>query len=109
MRSAKHQALPPPKKKSAGAAALRGVVAFVGIMVLIVVGFFGFWLYYVTTAPDAFDSIGIEINNIMPEPLNTWGCQQLYARFGDERAPYGCVADDYTSWKVAPAPAGKVK
>lgn len=109
VRSAKHAALPPPKKKNAGAAALRGVVAFFGILVLIVVGFFGFWLYYVTTAPDAFDSIGIEINNIMPEPLNTWGCQQLYARFGDERAPYGCVADDYTSWKVAPAPAGKVK
>ena len=78
------------------------------MLVLAVVGFFGFWLYYVLKGPDAFDPIGIEINNIMPEPLNSWGCEQLYARFGHERAPYGCAADDFVSWKVA-KPAGKVK
>ncbi|MDV3249975.1 hypothetical protein DevBK_01385 [Devosia sp. BK] len=87
---------------------LRGLAAGLGVIVLAVVAFFGFWLYYVTSAPDAFDSIGIEINNIMPEPLNTWGCEQLYKRFGDDRAPFGCTADDYQSWKVA-QPTGKVK
>lgn len=87
---------------------LRGLLAGGGVIVLAVVAFFGFWLYYVLAAPDAFDSIGIEINNLMPEPLNTWGCEQLYERFGDERAPFGCTAGDYVSWKVAPK-AGKVK
>lgn len=98
----------PPVKKSRGASIWRGLMAAGVVLVLAVVGFFGFWLYYVLKAPDAFDPIGIEINNIMPEPLNTWGCQQLHARFGHERAPYGCAADDFTSWKVA-RPAGKVK
>lgn len=98
----------PPVKKSRGASVWRGLMAAGVVLVLAVVGFFGFWLYYVLKAPDAFDPIGIEINNIMPEPLNTWGCEQLHARFGDERAPYGCVADDFTSWKVQ-RPAGKVK
>lgn len=98
----------PPPKKSRGVNVMRGLLAGAGVLVLAVVAFFGFWLYYVTRAPDAFDAIGIEINNIMPEPLNTWGCEQLYARFGDGNAPYGCTADDYVSWKVAKA-ASKVK
>lgn len=89
-------------KPSRGHAALRGLVAGGSVLVLMVVGIFGYWIYYATSATDAFDAVGIEINNLMPEPLNSWACMQLYARFGDERAPYGCVADDYTSWKVAP-------
>lgn len=102
------QAANPAAKVKKGPNILRGIAAGASVLILAVVAFFGFWLYYVTTAPDAFDSIGIEINNIMPEPLNTWGCEQLYKRFGDDRAPFGCVADDYQSWKVA-QPAGKVK
>jgi hypothetical protein len=43
----------------------------------------------------------MEINNMMPEPLNLWGCTQLEARFGGDRAPFGCTAADYTSWKTA--------
>ncbi len=83
---------------------LRGLMAAGGVLVLAVIAFFGYWTYYVLAAPDAFDSIGIELNNIMPEPLNNWGCEQLYERFGDERAPYGCVSsEDWTSWRVAPA------
>lgn len=82
---------------------LRGLRAAVGVLLLAVIAFFGYWIYYVTSAPDAFDSIGIEINNIMPEPLNSWGCEQLYQRFGKERAPYGCVSsEDWVSWRVAP-------
>ncbi len=83
---------------------LRGLMAAGGVLVLAVIAFFGYWTYYVLAAPDAFDSLGIEINNIMPEPLNNWGCEQLYERFGHERAPYGCVSnEDWTSWRVAPA------
>ena len=96
------------KPRKQGPNWVRGLLAGGAVLVLAVVAFFGFWLYYVLAAPDAFDPIGIEINNIMPEPLNTWGCQQLYARFGDSNAPYGCVGDDFVSWKVA-VPRVKVK
>ncbi|MBN9331861.1 hypothetical protein [Devosia sp.] len=106
-RGAQLAANPPPKAKR-GPNIVRGLLAGGAVLVLAVVAFFGFWLYYVTVAPDAFDAVGIEINNIMPEPLNTWGCEQLYARFSDSNAPFGCTADDYVSWKVA-KPAGKVK
>jgi len=41
----------------------------------------------------------MEINNILPGPINEWGCDQLQKRFGDDRAPHGCTASDYTSWK----------
>ncbi|SEQ09140.1 hypothetical protein SAMN05428969_1918 [Devosia sp. YR412] len=88
-------------KPSAGKRALRGLLAGGSVLVLMVIGIFGYWIYYATSAGDAFDSVGIEINNLMPEPLNSWACTQLYERFGDERAPYGCVAEDFTSWKVA--------
>ena len=81
----------------------RGLAAGLGVLVLFAVGIFGYWIYYATSANDAFDSVGIEINNLMPEPLNDWACTQLYQRFGDERAPFGCVdTEDWTSWKVAP-------
>jgi hypothetical protein len=89
-------------KPSLAKRALRGLIAVVVVLVLAAVGIGGYWLYYVTNTPDAFDSLGMEINNLMPEPLNLWGCTQLEARFGDERAPFGCVADDYQSWKTRP-------
>ena len=89
-------------KPSAGKRALRGLLAGGSVLLLMVLGLVGYWYYYVTAAPDAFDSVGMEINNIMPEPINLWGCTQLEARFGDANAPYGCTADDYTSWKTAP-------
>jgi hypothetical protein len=72
---------------------------FFATLLLIVVGVFGFWLWYVTASDTAFQSPGMDINHLMPRPLNTWGCAQLKKRFGQERAPFGCVAADYTSWK----------
>lgn len=72
---------------------------FFGTLLLIVVGVLGFWLWYVTASPTQFQSPGMDINNLMPAPLNQWGCDQLKKRFGQDRAPFGCVAGDYTSWK----------
>ena len=86
-------------KKARGPRMLRAFLAFIGIIVLLIVGVLGYWLYYVTSAPTAFDSLGMELNLMMPEPVNAWGCQQLEARFGTERAPSGCTAADYQSWK----------
>ncbi|UJW87179.1 hypothetical protein [Devosia sp. SL43] len=78
----------------------RGVLGGLGVLLLMLIGAVGYWLYYVTSGPDAFDSVGMEINNIMPEAINLWGCTQLEARFGDSNAPYGCTASDYMSWKT---------
>ncbi len=71
----------------------------VAILLMLVIGVFGFWLWYVTSSPTQFQSPGMDINNLMPRPLNAWGCSQLKARFGHDRAPFGCVASDYKSWK----------
>lgn len=90
-----------PAKPSVGRRVLRGLLAGIGVLVLLIGGLVGYWVYYVTSGGDAFESLGMEINNMMPEPLNLWGCEQLEARFGGERAPYGCTADDYVSWKTA--------
>ncbi len=72
---------------------------FVLVILLIIGGVIGYWLWYVTSAASQFTSPGMDINNMMPAPLNRWGCDQLKKRFGDQRAPFGCVASDFTSWK----------
>lgn len=69
------------------------------VILLIVGGLFGYWLWYVTSAASQFTSPAMDLNNMMPAPLNRWGCDQLKKRFGDQPAPFGCVASDYTSWK----------
>ncbi|MET3927952.1 hypothetical protein [Devosia sp. 2618] len=78
---------------------LRVLMGLLIAIVLIAALVMGYWLWYVTSAGNAFDAVGIELNNMMPGPVNAWGCEQLQARFGDERAPFGCTADDYTSWR----------
>ncbi|KKC41425.1 hypothetical protein WH87_00235 [Devosia epidermidihirudinis] len=78
---------------------LRGLLAFVAIIALVVIGVLGYWVWYVTSAGSQFDSIGMEINNLLPAGMNEWGCDQLQQRFGDDRAPFGCTAPDYVSWK----------
>lgn len=78
---------------------MRGLkTLLVGIILAIVLSL-GYWAWYVTTSPTQFDQIGMEINNILPGPLNEWGCGELQKRFGNDRAPHGCTASDYTSWK----------
>ncbi|NLS16581.1 hypothetical protein HGP16_08410 [Rhizobium sp. P40RR-XXII] len=69
------------------------------VILLIIGGLFGYWLWYVTSAGSQFTSPAMDLNNMMPTPLNRWGCDQLKKRFGDQRAPFGCTAADYTSWK----------
>ena len=69
------------------------------VLALLVVGVLGFWLWYVMASSTQFQSPGMDINNLMPRPLNEWGCDQLQKRFGQDRAPFGCTAADYTSWK----------
>ncbi|NTJ61707.1 hypothetical protein G6M50_10385 [Agrobacterium rhizogenes] len=69
------------------------------VILLFIAGIFGYWVWYVTSADSQFTSPAMDLNNMMPAPLNRWGCDQLKKRFGDQRAPFGCTASDYTSWK----------
>jgi hypothetical protein len=85
--------------KKAGMSIMKRLGIWLAVILLAVVGFFGYWLWYVTSAESAFNSPGMDINNMMPAAINSWGCDQLKKRFGNERAPFGCVAADYTSWK----------
>ncbi|AYD00082.1 hypothetical protein [Neorhizobium sp. NCHU2750] len=78
---------------------MRGLKVLLGGILLVIVAGLGYWAWYVTTAPSQFDQIGMQINNILPKPMNDWGCGELKKRFGNDRAPYGCAASDYTSWK----------
>jgi len=86
-------------QKSAGASVVQGIKAFGIIILLMIVGLGGYWLWYVTAAPSQFTSPAMDINNLMPGPINKWGCAQLQKRFGDQNAPFGCTAGDYRSWK----------
>lgn len=86
----------PPKK---GPSLMKRLGLFLLVILLIIGGVFGYWVWYVTSAPSQFNSPGMDINNMMPEPLNRWGCDQLQKRFAQDRAPFGCVAADFQSWK----------
>jgi hypothetical protein len=103
--TAESAAKPPqaPSTPSAGRTALSFVLTKLRqallLIVLIVIGVVGYWLYYALAATDQFDQIGMDINNMMPAPMNEWACDQLQLRFGDQNAPFGCTADDFTSWK----------
>lgn len=86
-----------PTKK--GLSLRRRLALLLVFMLLIVGSIFGYWLWYVTAAPSQFNSPGMDINNMMPEALNQWGCSQLQKRFADDRAPFGCTAADHLSWR----------
>lgn len=86
-----------PQKK--GPSVLQRLGLVLAVLLLIAGGIFGYWLWYVTSAPSQYNSPGMDINNMMPAALNRWGCDQLKKRFGDGLAPFGCVASDYQSWK----------
>lgn len=93
------QAAPSLAPAKTGPSLLRRLGLFLLVILLIIVGIFGYWLWYVTSAPSQFNSPGMDINNMLPEALNRWGCDQLQKRFADGPAPFGCTAADYQSWK----------
>ena len=95
--------LTPDKGQGAGRALLgrvfSGLKRGLGVLLLVLMGVVGYWLYYVLAATNSHDSFGMEVNNLMPDPVNRWACGQLQLRFGDRPAPFGCVAADFHSWK----------
>ncbi|ARO15931.1 putative transmembrane protein (plasmid) [Ketogulonicigenium robustum] len=100
------QALPKPDPAVAPTAAAprklhwrRGIVGFFIMLLVILIAAGGYWLYYVTQSANRYDPIGMEINAILPDSLNSWGCAQMEQRFGKLPAPHGCTAADFRSWK----------
>ncbi len=79
--------------------AWKGLQIFFATLLLLIVGVLGFWLGYLTTSPIQFQSPAMDINDMIPAPLNRWGCDQLKRRFGEDRAPFKCTAADHMSWK----------
>ncbi len=54
----------------------------------------GRWFYYVAFADSPFDEVGIQINALMPGPINRFGCDLLEQRFGTKTMPpMGCGKD----------------
>lgn len=78
---------------------MRVILGIVGVIFLVIAAVLGWWLWHVTSGSDPFEPLGMEINAMLPAAMNEWGCDQLQARFDDQRAPYGCVAADWVSWK----------
>lgn len=78
---------------------LKGILIFLSVILLCIAGLLGYWAWYVTSSKTQYDQIGMEVNNLLPAPINRWGCDQLKKRFGSESAPHGCTAADFTSWK----------
>lgn len=59
----------------------------------------GYWLYYVTAAPEPYDEVGIDINKAMPKSLKAFGCAKLHARFAAQLPPYGCADATGMGWR----------
>lgn len=79
------------------------MLRFLGLAagVFVGVGLFlgGKWYVYVTSTTNPHDATGTELNALMPDAVNRWGCAQLHARFPDAMAPVGCRAADGENWR----------
>lgn len=79
---------------------MRKVLQLLLVIVIAVVAVVGFrWYRYVTNTESPYEEVGITLNNMMPGPINAWGCAKLKASFGNGLPPYGCQAADGTSWR----------
>ncbi|WP_184694216.1 hypothetical protein [Rhizobium leguminosarum] len=79
---------------------MRKLLRLLLVIALAVVVFTGFrWYRYVSNTDSPYDEIGITLNNLMPGPINSWGCAKLKTTFAGALPPLGCAAADATQWK----------
>ena len=57
------------------------------------------WYWYVTRGANPHDDTGTMLSELMPGPMNVWGCAPLRLRFPQTTAPKGCRAGDGVSWR----------
>ncbi len=68
-----------------------GVVkTLLGIVILLAIIVFGYWLYATYTIGTADDEMWIRVNSNLPAPLREWSCAEVNSRVLDAEAPEGC-------------------
>ena len=77
----------------------RVLVVASAMIAALVISIGGYWLRYVTAAPDPYEEVGIDLNNAMPGPLHAFGCAKLRARFAAQIPPYGCADATGLHWR----------
>jgi hypothetical protein len=68
------------------------IKTLLGIVILVAIIVFGYWLYATYTIASANDEIWVQVNSKMPDPLRKWACSQVNGRIGrtSAQAPTGC-------------------
>jgi hypothetical protein len=90
------------------ASAEMGVIkTLLGIVILVAIIVFGYWLYATYTIGSADDGIWIKVNSNLPAPLREWSCAEVNSRVQDAEAPAGCGGFWQTAETVEPAPAAE--
>ena len=64
--------------------------SILGIVIIVAIVVFGYWLYATYTMASADDKIWIKINSYMPAPLRKWSCDAVNARLTAGNAPASC-------------------
>ncbi|MGF1619160.1 MAG: hypothetical protein ACFCUR_00945 [Rhodomicrobiaceae bacterium] len=83
-----------------------GVIkTLLGIVILLAIIVFGYWLYATYTIGSADDEIWIKVNSNLPAPLREWSCAEVNSRVLDAEAPEGCGGFWQAAETVEPAPA----
>ena len=68
------------------------IKTLLGIVILVAIIVFGYWLYATYTIASANDEIWVEVNSRMPDPLRKWACGEVSGRIGGgAQAPTGCA------------------
>ena len=62
-----------------------------GIVILLAILVFGYWLYATYSSATANDRVWAQINGNMPDQLRKWACAQMNARLVEEEAPETCA------------------
>lgn len=73
------------------------IKTLLGIVILVAIIVFGYWLYATYTIAAADDEMWVEVNSRMPDPLRKWSCNEVNGRIAAAEAPTGCE----DAWKTA--------
>jgi hypothetical protein len=71
------------------------VKTLLGVVILLAIIGFGYWLYATYTMASADDKMWVEVNRRLPSQLRKWSCETVNARIRSEQSPDGC--DEF--WK----------
>lgn len=66
------------------------IKTLLGVVILLAIVVFGYWLYATYTIASVDDEIWIKVNSNLPAPLREWSCAEVNSRVQDAEAPEGC-------------------